>query len=160
MAVYIFITFLATPRNLRSVSESCHMTWCMLRSSSVYFNIEQMFDVELVFLLPWLPHLFTKASGPILPRLVKFWCLLKVMLYSEPLDCLHWRWFHSISAWNKSSPENPSFSVALQEAKHIVIVQIFKAVQRTPKNKSLERGGRERKILLVGVEKKVREVLG
>lgn len=65
-----------------------------------------------------------------------------------------------MSAWNKSSPENPSFSVALQEAKHIVIVQIFKTVQRTPKNKSLERGGRERKILLVGVEKKVREVLG
>lgn len=141
-AMYIFIMFLTTPRNLRSVSESCHMTWCVLRSSSVYFNIEQMFGVELFFLVPWLPYLFTKASGPILPRLVKFWCLMKVMLHGEPIGCLHWRWFCSVSACNKSSPGNPTFFVALQEAKHIVIVQIFRAVQRTPKNKS---SGKRRK---------------
>ena len=34
------------------------------------------------------------------------------------------------------------FSAALQEARHIVIVWIFRAVQRTPKNKS---SGKRRK---------------
>ena len=141
-AMCMFIVFLTTPRISRSVSESRRMTWCMLRSPSVYSNREQMIDIELVFLLLWLPCLFTKASRPSLLRLVKFWCLMKVMLYGEPVDCLRCRWFCSVSAWNKSAPGIPAFSAALQEAKHIVIVWIFRTVWRTPENKS---SGKRRK---------------
>lgn len=77
MVMCIFIVFLISHKNLRSVSESSHTTWCMLRSSSAYFNR------ELTFVFAWLPHLFMKASRLILPKPVKFWCLMKVMLYSQ-----------------------------------------------------------------------------
>lgn len=50
MTMYIFNMFLTTLRNFISVSETCRVMWCMLRSSSVHFHKDQMFDVELFFL--------------------------------------------------------------------------------------------------------------
>lgn len=38
---------------------------------------------------------------------------------------------------NQSSPENPTFSATLKDAKCMVIVCIFRAVQRIPENKSV-----------------------
>lgn len=73
----VFIMILISHKNLGSVSESCHITWCMLSSSSVYFKR------KLMFVLAWLPHLFVKASRLILPKPVKCCCLVKVMLYSQ-----------------------------------------------------------------------------